>query len=72
MSAGQRLASVATEISTNGRVVTNMDMGFKNAFDDLLLGGGIVGLLCVLPMFILLVIVIVVVSLRRSDNKEER
>jgi hypothetical protein len=45
-----------------------MDMGAKQAFNDLLLGGAIVGLLCVLPMVCLLAITIFSLARRKKDD----
>lgn len=50
------------------KVISNMDMGAGAAFESLVLGGAIVGLLCVLPMFVLLAIVVFSFSRRRKDD----
>lgn len=45
-----------------------MDMGFKNAMESLMIGGAIVGFVCVLPL--LLVLAVVVLSFRRSKKDD--
>lgn len=45
-----------------------MDMGAKQAFNDLFLGGAIVGLLCVLPMVFLLAVTIFSFTRRNKDD----
>jgi len=45
-----------------------MDMGAGAEFESMFLGGAIVGLLCVLPMFVVLAIVII--SFWRSKKED--
>jgi hypothetical protein len=45
-----------------------MDMGAKQAFDELFFLGTIVGLLCVLPLVFLLAITIFCLARRKKDD----